>query len=349
VVVLNLAEHHNRERFKLRVVCLEGTGGLAKAVEKAGIPVESLDCRGLPKARTLLRLTRRLRRIRPDILHTHNMNPHFFGAIAAPLACVPHVLHTKHGRNYPDQLRAVLRNRFSSLLTDQIVTVSEDAARVVRDIERVPARKVAVIRNGVDLHRFSVPDSRVARTGMHGIHVARLNVSKDQRTLLTACRSVVDKFPAFRLSIVGDGPEREQLVALREELGLIGQVDFLGERHDVPSLLAAADFFVLSSVEEGIPLTVLEAMASGLAVVATRVGGNPEAIIPNETGLLVDSGSPSELATAIVTLLRSPDAALRMGIAGRERAEKYFDVRVVTSSYESMYRELVMPDSSLAR
>src|SRR5262245_53941564 len=125
VVVLNLARYRDRERFTLRVLCLEGMGSIASAIEETGVPVESLDCQGLPKVRTLMRLTRRLRQLRPDVLHTHNMNPHLFGAIAAPLAGVPRLVHTKHGRNYPDQRRAVLRNRFASLLTDRIITVSE--------------------------------------------------------------------------------------------------------------------------------------------------------------------------------------------------------------------------------
>src|SRR5262249_12191526 len=123
--------------------------------EEVGVTVDCLHCQGLPKARTLLRLVRYLRQLKPDILHTHNMNPHSFGALAACLARGCRLIHTKHGRNYPDQWKAVLRNRFSALLTDRVVTVSADSADVARDIERIAPRKVTVIRNGVDLERFS--------------------------------------------------------------------------------------------------------------------------------------------------------------------------------------------------
>jgi sugar transferase (PEP-CTERM/EpsH1 system associated) len=339
-VVLNLARHRDRSRFALRVLCLESAGAVTAAIEETGVPVESLGCKGLPKARTLARLTRRLRQLRPDVLHTHNMNPHFFGVIAAALAGVPRVVHTKHGRNYPDQWRAVLRNRFCSLLTDRIVAVSEDAANIVRDIERVPARKVTVIRNGVDLDRFSPGMTGRTQGGTHAIHVARLNISKDQRTLLEACRLVVDQVPEFRLSIVGDGPEGESLLALRDRLDLTKHVQFLGERHDVPNLLAGADFFVLSSVEEGIPLTVLEAMAAGLAVIATRVGGNPEVVVPGETGWIASPRQPRELAAAMLNMLREPVVTQEMGRAGRQRVEEFFNVSKTVAAYESTYDDI---------
>jgi sugar transferase (PEP-CTERM/EpsH1 system associated) len=337
MVVLHLARNCNRDRFAIRVLCLQEKGKLAPAFEDIGIHVESLDCPELPKGRTLSRVARRLRQLKPRILHTHNMNPHFFGAVAACAVGVPVLIHTKHGRNYPDRRVAVLKNWFLSFLTDRVVTVSADAANVVRQIERVPAQKTAVIRNGIDISQFRSTDRRSKGSGKEAIHIGRLNISKDQATLLRAARLVADADCGFRLTIVGDGPERESLFALKRELGLENHIRFLGERHDVNELLADADFFVLSSIEEGIPLTVLEAMAAGLPVIATRVGGNAEVVIPGKTGLLVEPRTPHELADAILAVLQDPERSRTMGLAGRNRVEQEFDVKNVTASYESLY------------
>jgi glycosyltransferase involved in cell wall biosynthesis len=256
------------------------------------------------------------------------------------------VVHTKHGRNYPDRPVAVFKNWLASCFTDRVVPVSEDAATVVRQIERVPGRKVRVIRNGIDLDRFPFVHRNGQHTGKHAVHVARLCISKDQSTLLHAARRVLDIEPDFRLTLVGDGADREALLALKKTLGLDERVMFLGERDDVHPILAGADLFVLSSVEEGIPLTILEAMAAGLPVVATAVGGNPEVVLPNETGLLVPPQSPQMLADAILILLRDPNRARRMGAAGRNRVEQQFDVRKVVGSYEALYERLCGQESA---
>jgi glycosyltransferase involved in cell wall biosynthesis len=231
-------------------------------------------------------------------------------------------------------------NRLAALLSDCVVSVSADAAHVARELERVPAHKLRLLRNGIDVSAFSVGSSK-AKTGQRVIHVARLNIIKDQPTLLRAARLVADALPGFRLDIVGDGPERAALLALRNELQLQEHVAFLGERADVPELLAAADVFVLPSVGEGLSMTLLEAMASSLPVVCTDVGGNPEVVAAGETGLLVPPQQPAALAAALLALLRDPARARRLGAAGRHRVEVEFDVRRVVASYEALYRALL--------
>jgi glycosyltransferase involved in cell wall biosynthesis len=221
------------------------------------------------------------------------------------------------------------------------VPVSEDAAEVVRDIERVPARKVCVIHNGIDLTAFPTPAAPRPAKGNRAIHVARLNPVKDQPTLLHAARLAADAEPSFRLDLVGDGPARAELEALHRQLNLGGHVRFLGFRDDVRDLLTAADFFVLSSVSEGISLTLLEAMAMGLPVVATDVGGNREVVAEGTTGLLVPAQSPAALAEAMLGLVRDPERARRMGAAGRRRAEEKFDLRRVVREYEELYLSLL--------
>ena len=143
----------------------------------------------------------------------------------------------------------------------------------------------------------------------------------------------------MRVEVAGGGSCLEDLKGLAAELGVAERVTFLGEVRDIPALLSRARMFVQPSLSEGIPLTVLEAMARGLPVVATRVGGLPEVVIDGETGLLVPAADPPALAEAVLTLWRDPDAAGRMGDAGRRRAEERFDVRRMVSQYEALYLE----------
>jgi sugar transferase (PEP-CTERM/EpsH1 system associated) len=341
MVVLSLARYRDPARFDVRVLCLQERGALAPRLEALGVPVESLDCPDLARGRTVVRLTRRLRALRPHVVHTHNPNPHVFGSVAAWSAGVPVLVHTKHGRNYPDQFRAVLMNRLATCLSNCIVPVSEDAARVARDVERVPRGKVIVIRNGIDLDRFPAACRPPTAVATRAIHVARLHPIKDQATLLRATRQVVDAEPRFRLDIVGDGPTAAELHALREGLGLGSHVRFLGFRDDVASLLAAADFFVLSSVTEGISLTLLEAMATGLPIVATDVGGNREVVANGRTGLLVPARSCGALAEAMLQLVHNPETTRQMGVAARQRVEQEFDLRRVVARYEQLYLTLL--------
>lgn len=349
-VVYDLVRGANSERLDVRVICLGEIGALRAMFEEIGIPVESLDVLGTGTLRSVSALTRRLRKLKPDVLHTHNPTPHLVGVLAARLSGVPVVVHTKHGHNYPNIKKKVLANRIASWLTDCIVPVSAHAADVARDIEKVPRRKIEMIWNGIDLDQYPYTERSPQQGRCRAIHVARLIYpTKDQNTLLRAVRIVADAEPAFQIDIVGDGPHREPLESLCDELRLRPHVKFLGFRNDVHKLLSDADFFVLSSVEEGLSLTLLEAMASGLPIVATRVGGNPEVVLDGETGLIVPAGSPDEMAEAMLAFVRNPSIAAGMGRAGRRRVEEHFDIRRVAARYEHLYESLSMARSVRSR
>lgn len=338
-VVLDLARCADRDRFALHVLCLDDLGELAAQFDPLGVPVELLDCSRLRKTQAVLRVHQRLRELRPEVLHTHNPRPHILGVSAARMAGVPVVVHTKHGRNDPGRWRTVALNRIAAQFSDRVIAVSNDAAAVAREIEGVPMRKVQVIHNGIDLARFPSAPERVGNRRV--VHVARLNPIKDQATLLRATRIVADAMPDMRLDIVGDGPSRTDLETLTDKLALRDQVRFLGFRSDVSELLSGADLFVLSSRSEGISLTLLEAMATGLPIVATEVGGNREVVVPGETGLLVPPQTPTAMAAAMRELLSQPGIARRMGNAGRRRAEDEFDLRRVVARYEELYLSLL--------
>jgi glycosyltransferase involved in cell wall biosynthesis len=340
MVILSLVSAMDRARFRSRVICLHDRGPLAPRVEAMGIPVEVIGGEGVGMIATARRLARRLRELRPDVLHTHNPSPHQVGALARRLAPVPVLIHTKHGRNVFRRPFEQWAERVAGRWSDLVVPVSRDAAEVARDDDRVPAGRIRVIHNGVTLGAAPTRP-RAGATGTRAVHVARLNRIKDQGTLLAAARLVADQRPDFRLDIVGDGPLGDALRAQAAALGLTDMVTFHGMQADVQPFLAAADLFVLSSVSEGIAITLLEAMGAGLPVVATDVGGNREVVVPGVTGTLVPPRDPAAMADAIVAMLDDPAGAAALGRAGRARVEDEFNLARTVAAYESAYLELL--------
>jgi len=341
-VVLDLVRLSTSGLFAPRVVCLDESGVLADRFADLGVPVDVIGTRGSVPAR-ILRLAQHLKQVAPDVLHTHNPQAHLHGALAARLARVPAVVHTKHGREYMERTGLASLSRLATRWTSRFVAVSEDAASVARELESVPAAKLRVIHNGIDTDRFAVRPQRPLLSPMRAITVGRLSAVKDHATLLHAVRRVVDSVPTFKLDIIGDGPTRADLETLRETLGLRDRVRVLGYHEQVAGFLAAADFFVLSSISEGVSIALLEAMASGLPAVATDVGGNREVVVSGVTGYLVPPRAPDVLA-AVMLRMQSDVAGLeRMGRAARRRVEDQFNLRAVVHQYERLYLECLEP------
>jgi glycosyltransferase involved in cell wall biosynthesis len=335
-LLVDFVRNADRSRFDLRVVTLGARGRLAAEVEALGSSVDALNTPpGLfARARSIVSLARRFRRDRIDVVHTHSEGPLLYGSTAARLAGVKRVIHTRHhGPDLGNSRRAIAAMALATRWVDRVACVSDAGARQ-SICEGVAASKVVTVWNGIDLDRFAY---RGPNPEGSAVIVARLSPEKDHATLLRAASLALRADPGFRLEIAGDGPCHEDLKRLANELELGDCVRFLGRVDDVPALLARASMLVLSSTMEGISLTLLEAMARGLPVVATCVGGNPEVVIDGETGLLVPAGSPAALAHAMVSLRHSPDLCRSMGRAGRERAEQFFDIKQMVSTYESMY------------
>lgn len=341
MVILSLVEHMDRQRFNPVVLTLHEGGPLADRIRSLGVPVETVGAPGLTGLPLVRRLAARLKFHRADVLHTHNPAPHQHGAAARVLAGVPVLIHTKHGRNnFPTRARRwaeQLAGRFSDL----VVAVSSDSAEVARTIDRVPMRKLRVIHNGIALD--DMPLATVGRPGRppRAVHVARLNRIKDQATLLRAAKIVADRLPGFTLDIVGDGPMGDQVRSQSHDMGLDQVVHFHGMQDDVRPWLADSDLFVLSSLSEGVSITLLEAMAAGLPVVATDVGGNREVVREGETGTLVPVGDAAALADAMVAILVDPDRARRMGTAGRARVDSDFNIDRTVAAYQQAYLDLL--------
>ncbi|MBI3406902.1 MAG: glycosyltransferase [Planctomycetes bacterium] len=332
-LLVEFARHADRGLADLRFVCLGGRGALASEIEKLGWPVAALNMPPGLWPGTVPRLARLLRRMRCDVLHTHNNRPLIYGAPAARLAGIQRIVHTQHGRGFGLSRRQMQLTRWAAKLARPFVCVSEDSALWMVE-NGIPAARIRVLWNGIDLERFAFTGPRPSGPA---VCVARLSPEKDVATLLHSVALVLREVPGFELEIAGDGPCRAELHSLAASLGVERSIRFLGMTDDVASVLKSASMFVLPSITEGISLTLLEAMARGLPVVATRVGGTPEVVADGATGILVPPSQPRSLAQAILKLQHDPVLAKQMGVAGRVRVEKDFDIRGMIAKYESLY------------
>jgi glycosyltransferase involved in cell wall biosynthesis len=280
-----------------------------------------------------------LRRERPHIFHASSSKAGVLGRIAAWLAGVPIRIFTVHGWAFSAHAGLASRlYRWADRLVRPLTTVTV----CVADRERVAGiaagtcdeQTTVVIHNGVDAG--ASPDRGGDGPSARIVSVGRLQAPKDALTLVRA----LARLPAgsFEAVVVGAGPDRPAVEAEVRRLGLEQVVELAGARLDVPELLAGADLFVLSSRSEGLPLTILEAMAAGLPVVASRIGGVPEAVSDGETGLLVPSGDPSSLAAAIARLLEDASLRRRLGQAGHARVRERFDVASFRRAHVDLYR-----------
>lgn len=335
-LLADIARHHDASDCTPEFLAINEVGRFAEIIRDAGCTVHTLKPAGRwGQVRQMMRL---FREGHFDVVHTHNTHPHINGSLAARFAGVPVVVNTRHGQRAGHGWKSRSQFRWASHLVNKIIAVSDDAAQLCVQADGVPKEKVMRIWNGIDTEdfHFSGPVSEPV-----AISVARLSAEKDFPSLLQAIHLAAQHIPALKLKLVGDGPERAKLEQLTQELNLSDRVEFLGDRHDVPALLAQAGFFVTASLTEGISLTLLEAMAVGLPVIATSVGGNSEIVDDPHTGRLVPPANPRALADAIVALCRQPETWPTLGKAGRERVEEYFDVRRMVADYEHLYRELL--------
>ena len=333
-LLVEFARHADRRQFDLVFISITDRGELAGILEDAGWRVCALDMPAGLRPQIIVRLAKLFRTLDCDIVHTHDDKPLVYGALAARLARVRRHIHTQHHGVLP-QMTARQRRlvAWAGRLPRTFVCVSRDSANAMADMGLAPAR-IAVVWNGIDLEKYAY---QTPRQNGPAVTVARLSPEKDIATLLRAAAIVVRSFPEFRLEIAGDGPERPALEQLAASLGVDKQVRFLGEIQDVADLLGKASLFVLPSRTEGISLTILEAMASGLPVVATSVGGNPEVVIHEKTGILVPAGDPEVLAGNLLWLARHPREGIIMGHAGRRRVVMHFDCRRMVAQYERLY------------
>jgi glycosyltransferase involved in cell wall biosynthesis len=332
------------------LVCALNRGG--PALEEAG----ALGARtfvlskGHDRLRGIVQLARLMRDEHVDLVNGHNPTGALYATVAARLAGVKAILRTEHSTHYAGRhsgLYALAVEPTLIRMARRVICVCETVrAGHARRFPWARSRTVTVLngispappsRAGLEVRRdlgLGV-DDRVALT------VGSLTTQKAQHVMIEAFARVVSRIPQARLLLAGEGKLAERLRAQVRDLGLDGIVRFIGARQDVPDLLAAADVFVLSSVREGLSISILEAMRAGLAVVVTRAGGCAEAVADHETGRLVPVEDPPALADALLEILSDPERAAAMGAAGRARWSRCFSAERMVRETEALYRQVL--------
>jgi len=292
----------------------------------------------------ILRLAAVLRKEKADIVHTHNFAPLIYGTLAAKLAGIP-CMNTRHGR---------APKKASSLiwaLNKYVAVISEDAKKALNENNRINPKKVKLVYNGIDLNRYNGSANNDLKSMKRELglkedscvigNIGRLVKEKDQTTLLKAFKKLIQKKFNGELVIVGDGPLKEELISLSKEYDIADHVKFLGYQDDIEKYYRLFDIYILSSVSEGISLTLLEAMASGKPVIATKVGGNPEVVVERETGYLVPCGFPERIEQAVMRLNINQALTKEMGVNAKKRVQAHFSLTGMSDQYQKLYEDML--------
>ncbi len=341
----------DRARFEPRVVSFCDVGRAGQRLADQGIRVDSLGLgeRSGPAdlVRGVARLRRVLRRDRIDLVHSQLYRANVVSNVAARLVRPrPVVVNAQHSLYAMTGKSAEIIARVARPLADLTVAVTPVVHTYLVETDGVPAEKIRVIDNGVDEQRFRPGDEPQLRAELGVLSgelllgaVGRLSEEKGLDVLLRVLSR--EALPPVRLAIVGDGPERSALEELTRSLGLEDRVAFLGMRSDTERLLRAFDLFVLPSLKEALPIALLEAMASGCAILASRVGGIPGALAPEVEGVLVDPRDEDQLAQGLQRLVGSAELRSKLGRAARLRVEQSFTLDGTARRHEELYTELL--------
>jgi glycosyltransferase involved in cell wall biosynthesis len=348
------AERLDRNRYRLTVVTLRGEGPLTARYERIGVPIVRYPIRSLYGAETIrqaFRLADFFRRERVSIVHCHDQYSNFFTTLSARIARVPAVIASKRWLHSP--LRYRIANGIGYRVATKVLANSANVAESLRTTDRLRRDRIVVLPNFVDEAAFTPPSPDVRATWIRELGlepgapvvgvVASLTPIKDHATLLRAIQRVSATTPAVRLVVVGAGPLLSDLQAMARDLRIEGIVRFAGLRPETPSFHHLFDVSVLCSVSEGFPNSLVEAMAAGRPIVATNVGGVPDAVRDGVNGLLVPPQDPDALAAAISALLGDGARSAQMGHAGARRARQEFDARVVIGRLEQLYESVLPP------
>jgi len=346
-VIADLCRYVDPDRFRFTICCLSVRGKLADEVEADGVPV--IYCENQARLGKYLRgveLGRIMREHKVDILHTHNTTAFIDGLIGARLAGVPVTVHTDHCKNYPIERRWMVLENIASRLVDKVVAVSHHTRGELMEFEKMAADKVTVIHNGINPRPHAALSPEVLRREF-GIGpesfvigtVGRLEAQKGLDLLLRSIPAVIAAAPQARFILVGGGTREAELKALSRSLGIEDHVVFTGWRTDAIALMKRFDCFVQSSNFEGMPMVLLEAMSLAKPIVATAVGGVPEVIEHEHTGLLIKSREEQELSQTLLRLVTNPDLTRHFGMNGRARYEQRFTAEAMASTYQQLYED----------
>ncbi|GGC97148.1 TIGR03088 family PEP-CTERM/XrtA system glycosyltransferase [Undibacterium terreum] len=345
-----LAECVNRmpaDKYRHAVVCLTDFTSFAKKITKPGVEIIALHKPAGLGLKTHLKLWKLLRKLRPAILHTYNLAAIEY-SFTAKMAGVPICIHAEHGRDLSDpEGKNPKHNMLRRLLIpfiDCYIPVSRDLRQWLKDVIRVPDAKNLLINNGVDTERFHAAPNGLATEPFVVGTVGRVQDIKNHKGLVIAFQRLLELMPEhkekLRLHIIGDGPLMRQLQAQVDTTGPGEQIWLAGARSDIAELMREFSVFVLPSFAEGTPVTLLEAMSSGLPVIASAVGGIPDVLDQGRTGILVSASDHEAIAASLADYFRQPAKMAQHGIAGRELVEQNYSIAAMLQNYMKLYDAL---------
>lgn len=347
-----------RDQIDSTVFCLDAVGPIGRQLQDEGINVICLNRKpgrdwGLGK-----RLAAVAKEYQIDVMHAHQYTPFFYAALARILGGARfQLILTEHGRHYPDivsPLRRTINRMVLSRYADAVNACCRFSAVALARNDGFKRLSVDVIENGIEYDRYQTQPDRASlrkRLGLDSARryiavVARFHPVKDHETLINAFAQLCAQYDDVDLLLIGDGALREKLDTQVKSLRIEGRVQFLGVRSDVPDILQAVDIFALTSLCEAASLTLLEAMAAGLPVVVTDVGGNPEIVRQGIDGYLAPRQDVNGIAQALKKLLDTPHLAKVMGSSGRERVREQYTLARTINRYHQLYRHLASPGTS---
>lgn len=357
------ADLMDKEQWQVEVISGPQTGSegsLIEAVRERNIPltIEPSLVRELNPVKDFLAFIRLVRFIKNgnyQVVHTHSSKAGILGRWAAKLAGTPIIIHTVHGWGHHERQHPLVRWLYITLekltlpITDKLIVVSGLNIDKGLNDGIGQADDYTVIRSGIEFDRFSAPQTtRADMRATLGIPesatvigtVTRLSPQKAPLDFVAAAQQIARQCSDCYFVMVGDGPLRANVEAAITQAGLSERILLTGLRRDVPELLTAFDIFALSSLWEGLPRVLPQAMIAGLPVVATTTDGNAEIVKDGENGLLVEPGKPNDLANALIRLVQNPAEAEQMGQTGREMVDEY-DARRMVAQIETLYRDLL--------
>lgn len=346
--LVQLAMRLKARSWSVKLISMLPPEAYVEELTKDGISVVSLNMRrGVADPRAIFKLATCLRDERPQILHAHMVHANLLARITRLLVHIPVIICTAHSTDEGGKLREIAY-RLTDPLCDLTTQVSQAGLARYVQVGAVPPRKICFVPNGVDLEHFISGDREHLRAELGlpesfiWLAVGRFEEAKDYPVLLQAFAWVWQQQPKVRLYIVGQGSLKENVVKLADALKISQVVQFLGIRRDVANLMHVADGYVMSSALEGMPMVLLEASASGLPIVATRVGGISEVVIDGQTGFLVPPKNPPALAQAMLKMMDLPEEARQaMGAQGRIYVQEHYGLDKILDEWERIYEGLM--------
>jgi glycosyltransferase involved in cell wall biosynthesis len=331
---------------------LDEAGALAGDLQREGFAVRVIGRSPGIDFGCARRLARFLRAEQVDLVHAHQYTPFFYAVMPGLYRPRSPVLFTEHGRHVPDcpRPKRIVFNRVCLRRRDRVVAVGHSVRQALITNEGIPAERIAVIHNGVALRNFCLDQQircqvrrqlGIEESAVVIIQVARLDALKDHGTAIRTLARLQGLCPQANLLVVGDGPEREKIQQQIARHQVAASVKLLGYRSDVAQLLQAADIMLLTSISEGIPVTLIEGMGAGLPIVATDVGGVSEVVQHGDCGYLTPAGDDRALADALHRLASDPAIRERMGRQGAVRARDLFSAEQMLEGYRRLYREML--------